>query len=241
MPKHANSGRFQPAAPLAVRFWQRVDKTGDCWIWTGAKIKFGYGVIRRNSSEGGAQQKTHRVSWELHNGPIPQGLMVLHRCDNPPCVRPDHLFLGTGLDNVADREAKGRTAKGDNSGARLHPERHAHLPGELSAQAKLTNDDVLQITARYKSGSATQRQLASEYGIGQAQISRILLGKRWRHLEGAGGLQPKPPKVTDEQVREIRRLYASRVIPQRELAAEFGVSHALISQIVTRTARKAVL
>lgn len=88
------------------RFWSSVDKDGEngCWLWTRGRNEHGYGVLDRKSGSGLA----HRYSWELANGPIPTGLQVLHRCDNPPCVNPEHLFLGTRLDNMADMTAKGR-------------------------------------------------------------------------------------------------------------------------------------
>lgn len=82
------------------RFWSHVDKSGDCWVWIGAKH---YAKTRVGSST----QGSHRASWEMANGPIPKGLYVLHRCDNPPCVRPDHLFLGTARDNLEDARSKG--------------------------------------------------------------------------------------------------------------------------------------
>lgn len=87
--------------PIADRFWPKVQKTDVCWLWIGA-TSAGYGRIGRGRA------KDHEVSWELHNGPVPHGLWVLHKCDNPPCVRPDHLFLGTQSDNMKDAEAKGR-------------------------------------------------------------------------------------------------------------------------------------
>lgn len=95
---------------LADRFWAKVDKRGpdECWLWTGCRKKaFGYGKI----GEGRMGQRTllaHRVSWEITNGSIPDGAMVLHRCDNPPCVNPRHLFLGDQLDNMRDMVSKGR-------------------------------------------------------------------------------------------------------------------------------------
>jgi hypothetical protein len=90
--------------PVHVRFWRNVQKTPTCWLWTGAYQKPGYGKI----GDGSHSKYAHRVSWELQAGAIPHGLQVLHRCDNPQCVRPDHLFLGTQADNVADMYAKGR-------------------------------------------------------------------------------------------------------------------------------------
>ena len=91
---------------LPERFWKRVKKTKDCWEWQGMKKKDGlpYGLVKIFFRRFYA----HRVAWELTNGPIPKGLNVLHRCDNPVCVRPSHLFLGTQADNIADMVSKGR-------------------------------------------------------------------------------------------------------------------------------------
>jgi hypothetical protein len=86
------------------RFWEKVDKSGDCWLWTGHRGCKGYGAAWAE----GRHQAAHRVSWELAFGAIPDGLHVLHHCDNPPCVNPDHLWLGTNSDNQRDCVAKGR-------------------------------------------------------------------------------------------------------------------------------------
>lgn len=93
-------------SPVEGRFWSKVLKGTDqeCWLWNASRIKDGYGKF----SVSGVYQQSHRISWQLTNGPIPDGLCVLHRCDNPPCVNPNHLFLGTNLDNVRDMFAKGR-------------------------------------------------------------------------------------------------------------------------------------
>lgn len=90
--------------PLRVRFWSKVKKSDQCWEWQGANVPKGYGIIGKN----GRNQYAHRVSWELHKGIIPKGLLVCHHCDNPKCVRPDHLFVGTHQDNLRDMSRKGR-------------------------------------------------------------------------------------------------------------------------------------
>lgn len=93
--------------PIDVRFWKYVKKTELCWLWVGATDRHGYGLIGRGGSSGNALAS--RVSWNIHFGEIPDGLNVLHRCDNPPCVRPDDLFLGTHADNTRDMMNKGRS------------------------------------------------------------------------------------------------------------------------------------
>jgi hypothetical protein len=112
--RHGNLiGKF-PQGPAEERFWRNVDKTGECWTWTGGRAIDGYGSFYAD----GAGIAAHRFSYQLHNGPIPAGLVICHRCDNPPCVRPDHLFLGTQLDNVRDMFSKDRNVSG--MGRRTH-------------------------------------------------------------------------------------------------------------------------
>ena len=118
---------------LEEYFWRRVEKSHGCWLWTAYRDSKGYGFAVPGR---GQKQLAHRVSWVLHFGQIPDGLLVLHKCDNPPCVRPDHLFLGTHADNAADMVAKDRQASGDRNGASVHRDR---LPvGEARSNSKLT-------------------------------------------------------------------------------------------------------
>jgi HNH endonuclease len=149
-------------------FWKKVDKTSDCWTWTGFINWTGYGTFHLMNRI----LQAHRLAWEFTFGKIPNGLFVCHKCDNRKCVNPNHLFLGTNADNVNDRHQKGRSARGDNSGARKHPESIHH---------KLTYDQVLIIRNEYSSGRYSQYQLAKQYHVCQASICYIVNQKNWKY------------------------------------------------------------
>lgn len=148
-----------------TRFWLQVRKKPGCWTWLGCLNKDGYGVIRVN----GERPSAHRYSWMIHFGEIPEGIQVLHHCDNPSCVRPDHLFLGTIQDNVDDCMRKGR----DKS-----------APGESNYGAVLTEEQVLEIRRRYKPKCKKNggKALGKLFGVDAEQIYRICSGKSWRHI-----------------------------------------------------------
>ena len=158
------------------RFWAKVNKTETCWVWIGARASYGYGSLRSGGHKG-RLEKAHRISWEIHFGPIPDGLLVLHHCDNPPCVRPDHLFLGTQSDNMYDAVRKGRHVRP------LGDLRH-HIPrGEqLGSITKLTADDVREIRKRASDGE-TQGSIAKDFPASRQQIGQIILRKGWSHIE----------------------------------------------------------
>lgn len=154
---------------LLNRFWEKVDKNGiynkqlksRCWEWTAAKSCFGYGHI-------GIKKKVyaaHRISWLIHTGEMPK-LCVLHKCDNPACIRPDHLFLGTRADNHRDMVKKGRSW-----------DRH----GEKNPRAKLTIDDVKKIKKLYATGKYTQKEIGKMFNVSDVSISYIVIGKTWKN------------------------------------------------------------
>lgn len=169
---------------LPERFWSKVDKNGPtmpgmstpCWVWTGA-TSGGYGQIGLGNGKIG---KASRVVWELQHGAAPGSeKCVLHHCDNPPCVNPEHLFLGTQKDNALDREAKGRMPhpSGDAHHARRHPERLAR--GAEHGNAKLSSEQVTVIREAYKGGRGEQLALAQKYNVDAQTIRRIVQNKTY--------------------------------------------------------------
>lgn len=155
------------------RFLQQVDKNGpiqphcpelgNCWVWVGKMFSNGYGFFLYKDKK----RLAHRASWELETGSEPYGIHVLHKCDNRACVRHTHHFLGTALDNAHDRISKGRSK---------------YAVGEDAGNTKLTKEIVLDIRSKYAEGSTFMKELAKKYGVSQKQISTIISGKQWKHL-----------------------------------------------------------
>lgn len=144
------------------RFWSKVAKReSGCWEWTGACSDTGYGCFYD-----GRAYSTHRYSWIMANGPIPKGLCVLHRCDNRPCLNPDHLFLGTKRENSRDMSEKGRTGVTDRA-------------GEKHGESKLTDVAVREIRSSKEKG----RSLAAKFGVSESAVSLVRRGKSWTHVK----------------------------------------------------------
>ncbi|MGM9321473.1 HNH endonuclease [Deinococcus aquaticus] len=145
------------------RFFAQTQRSGACLVWTGAILKSGYGRFSRGrKAEGNAA--AHRYAWELAHGAIPDGLLVLHKCDNRRCVDVEHLFLGTQADNMTDKKAKGRQAR-----------------GERAPKAKLTEAQVLELRAEAAAGVRVS-VLARKYDLNRNNIAKIIARKSWSHL-----------------------------------------------------------
>lgn len=151
---------------LEERFWRKVSKTEQCWIWTGNRRPNGYGAIQEGA-KGSRTLSAHRLSYEMHCGPIPDHHVVMHTCDNPSCVRPDHLLVGTYQENMDDMWAKGRGRPAVNL-------------GEASGRAKLTDERVRFIRANPRMG---HKEIADLWGLSPNAVRGVRIGRTWKHIE----------------------------------------------------------
>ena len=214
---------------LLRRFWAMVDRQqeDECWNWTGSTTR-GYGQITHGRK---VRYKAHRLSWVIHNGPIPDGMEVCHTCDNKACVNPNHLFVGTHADNMRDMAKKKR---GHKTGAL----------GEKNGQSKLVLDQVLRIRALYSTGKYSQQVLANKYQVDGSTIGLIVRNKKWfdpnysldEKVVGATLSNPRPWRrvFTEEIVDEIVRLKMDSGLSNKALGKRFGVSKTTIRNYIQR-------
>lgn len=153
----------KPPVDFEGWFWSKVQKTPGCWLWMGTRHKEGYGMLRIPGHR--PYKRAPRIAWELAYNRSPEGLMVRHSCDNPPCVRPDHLLLGTVVDNTQDKIDRGRA-----------------LRGEAIGNSVLTGAQVLEIRSLYASGLFSQAELARAFNVSITPINLLLNYRTWRHI-----------------------------------------------------------
>ena len=193
--------------PFEESFWAKVDRRDmdECWEWTACRNSFGYGSCRVS----GKTVASHRIAWMLQNGEIADGLCVLHRCDNPPCCNPGHLFLGSRADNNHDCFAKGRN------------------------NPKLSKNDIVEIKTKYFDGKISQQEIADQYGVGRKYISKIVKGDRWNWAFDPPNIAliKKREKLSNEQVAEIRSLCDTGERSAASIGREYGVSGTHVLQI----------
>lgn len=152
--------------PVSVRLWRRTSKTGECWEWNGGVTPKGYGTLHFFDDQSRmVRDYVHRISWIIEYGPIPDGALVCHKCDNKRCVRPDHLFLGTSKDNSHDMVQKGRSCRGEKQG-----------------HHKLTELQAREILGHYRHRRFNQPQLAAMFGVHRVTITNLVNGTTWRHI-----------------------------------------------------------
>lgn len=157
-------------APVESRFWRYVDTSGDCWLWAGGSVnKKGYGQIQ-TGGKGSKHVLAHRLSYEMHHGVIPDGMVVMHKCDNPSCVNPDHLRVGTQSENIIDAMTKGRKVLPDLP----------RFSGENHPSSKLTAENVKYIQT---CGKPT-KELAAQFGVALSTVIRARNGRSWKQPNG---------------------------------------------------------
>jgi len=200
------------AAQKALEGKCKVSPSG-CWEWTEGK-SHGYGQVRVHEIWGDRPVYAHRLSYLVHHGPIPTGLQVCHRCDNPPCINPEHLFLGTSAENLADMKSKRR-----------------HAFGERNGMTTLSDRDIAAIRLLVKNGF-TQREVAKRYGISEGHMSTIIRGKKRGSASGAIRTRHGLAKLTEKQVLQVYDLHDEGLTPT-EIGKRFKVADATIHCIVS--------
>lgn len=204
-----------------ANFFDWVDQSGgpdSCWPWLSGESGRGYGRFSR----GGKRRYTHREAYEITNGSVPDGLYVLHKCDNRLCCNPRHLFLGTHLENIADMVSKGRQAKGERNG-----------------HAKYTDEIVAMVIAAYKPGEVTQQEVADRFGMDRSHVSALYRGNaRGIPVAEIVPLRRTNTKFTDETILAATNAYRAQEGTRKEIAARFGMSPGYLDKALRGVNRK---
>lgn len=161
--------RVYKTIPESERFNAKVmpEPNTGCWLWFGQFDKDGYGLLKTGSKDKWNNERAHRVSYRINIGPIPEGYFICHKCDNPACVNPDHLFAGNHIDNVTDMISKGRKVV---------------AKGSKANKSDLTEMDVLQIRSQYANGNTSYAKLSKKYGVCARMIGAIVNRENWKHI-----------------------------------------------------------
>ncbi|KKP77809.1 MAG: hypothetical protein UR73_C0010G0003 [candidate division WS6 bacterium GW2011_GWF1_35_23] len=203
-----------------IRFWKLVDlkdkSDSDCWNWLSIKDKDGYGKIKIRIEKGKFKRfGAHRISYMIHNGKIEGDLCVLHSCDNPTCVNPNHLRLGTHQDNARDKKIRNR---------------QPHPKGILHGGAKINVNDVIRIRSLYKNKNIKLISIAEEFNLTISTITNIATGKDWSHIPGK--VKGRYRKINFEIAEEIRKLYATKQYTRKFLANKFNMTVTTITNVI---------
>jgi DNA-binding XRE family transcriptional regulator len=213
------------------RLWSKViipkDYENDCWIWTGMPDRNGYGFIGVK----GKNHRVHRFIYECYNGSIPDGLLICHSCDNPPCVSPYHLLPGTHQDNIDDAIERNRLAYGEKIGT-----------------AVLTDNDIKEILILLWENKFNCVQLSKKYGVEPTTINGIVVGRQWKHIYNQltqeqkeriktnvkNNIYTSTALVNEDDVKKMRNLYATTNITQKELGKMFNIHRTTVTNIINR-------
>ncbi len=205
-------------------FWKKVDKISHpngCWLWMNETCGKTHGTVNYKGYRTGA----HRIAWILTKGPIPEGKVLMHACDNGICVNPDHLKIGTQHDNMLDMWAKGRG-------------KNPVLKGEKHGMAQVTAEQVIEIRNSYATGTISQQALADRYGLGQTQVGRIIHGETWKHLPSMASVKTfnrarRQRIYTDEFVKELVNL-RQQGMSLVDVGAKHNIRFDTVSKMVKR-------